>query len=297
MYADDVKIYHKVNNKKDYNNFQKNLAAVQEWAHKWQMNINIDKCKVLHFGNKNENKTYYLKNVKIVSSKCEKILGVYIDTDCNLKQHIFYIVKKAILTACNILRAFHGCKINILISLFKTYIRSILEYATVVYFPHYTYLILLLENVQRYFTKRLTGLWDINYNERLKTCNLEKLENRRITNDLILVNKLLHNKYVSSIKDYMNVQSTNTRDHGLKLFKNHCRLDIRKNFFVNRIINVWNAQHESKIACKNINRFINVVRGQALDCYGCIACLFASNCMLGYMFSCIQLYLLSCNAK
>ena len=68
MYTDDVTIYHKVNNKKDYNNFQKDLAAVQEWAHKWQINININKCKVLHFGNKNENKTYYLNNVKIVSS-------------------------------------------------------------------------------------------------------------------------------------------------------------------------------------------------------------------------------------
>ena len=79
------------------------------------------------------------------------------------------------------------------------------------YSPHYTYLILLFENVQRYFTKRLTGLWDIKYNERLKICNLEKLENRRITNDLILVYKLLHNKSVSCITDYMNVQSTNTK--------------------------------------------------------------------------------------
>ena len=218
MYADDVAIYHKVNNKKDCNNFQKDLAAVQEWAHKWQMNINIDKCKILHFGNKNENTIYYLNNVKIVSSKCEKILGVYIDTDCNFKQHIFYIAKKARLTACNILRAFHGCKINILISLFKTYVRSILEYAAVVYSPHYTYLILLLESVHRYFTKRLTGLWDNNYNERLKICNLEKLETRRITNNLILVYKLLHNKCVSSIKDYMNVQFTNTRGNSLKLF-------------------------------------------------------------------------------
>ena len=78
------------------------------------MNINIGKCKVLHFGNKNENKTDYLNKVKIVSSKHEKILGVYIDTDCNFKQHIFYIAKKARLTACNILRAFHGCKISIL---------------------------------------------------------------------------------------------------------------------------------------------------------------------------------------
>ena len=48
------------------------------------MNININKCKVLHFGNKNKSKTYYLNNVKIVFSKFEKILGVYIETDCNL---------------------------------------------------------------------------------------------------------------------------------------------------------------------------------------------------------------------
>ena len=64
----------------------------------------------------------------------------------------------------------------------------------------------------------------------------------------------------------MNVQSTNTRGHSLKLFKNHCRLDVCKILFVNRIINVWYAQRESVTACKNINRFINVVRGQALDC-------------------------------
>ena len=136
--------------------------------------------------------------------------------------YLLYIVKKARLTACNILRAFHGYKISILISLFKTYVRSILEYATVVYSPHYTNLILSLENAQRYFTKRLTGLWDINYNERLKICKLEKLENRRIKNDLTLVYKLLHNRCVSSIKDYINVQFMNTRGHCLKLFKNHC---------------------------------------------------------------------------
>ena len=64
----------------------------------------------------------------------------------------------------------------------------------------------------------------------------------------------------------MNVQSTNTRGQSLKLSKNHCSLDIRKKNFVNRIINVWNALHESVITCKNINRFINVVRGQVLYC-------------------------------
>ena len=44
--------------------------------------------------------------------------------------------------------------------------------------------------------KRLIALWDINYNERLKKCIFKKLKNRRITNDLILVYNILHNKCV-----------------------------------------------------------------------------------------------------
>ena len=32
MYADDVTIYHKVNNNKDYNNFKADLSVIQTWA-------------------------------------------------------------------------------------------------------------------------------------------------------------------------------------------------------------------------------------------------------------------------
>ena len=71
-------------------------------------------------------------------SECEKILGVFIDrpTECSFKQHIFNTVKKARMTACNILHAFKGCDITVTVSLYKTYVRSILEFASVVFSPH-----------------------------------------------------------------------------------------------------------------------------------------------------------------
>ena len=158
MYADDVTIYHKVNNGNDYNNFKADLSAIQTWALKWQVKINIDKCKVLRFGNKNVKKSYNVNNIKIMRSECEKILGVSIDAECSFKQHSFNIVQKARMTACNILRAFKVCDITVMVSLYKTYVRSILEYASVVFSPHCICLINLLENVQRHYTKRLTGL-------------------------------------------------------------------------------------------------------------------------------------------
>ena len=46
---------------------------------------------------------------------------------------------------------------------------------------------------------------------RLKLCKLERLENKRVNNDLLLVYKLLHNKCVSCIKGHLCIQTTNTR--------------------------------------------------------------------------------------
>ena len=62
---------YKVNNDNDYNNLKADLSAIQTWALKWLMKINIDKYKVLHFGNKIRKKNYNLNNIKIMPSECE----------------------------------------------------------------------------------------------------------------------------------------------------------------------------------------------------------------------------------
>jgi len=41
-----------------------------------------------------------------------------------------------------------------------------------------------------------------------------------------------------------------TRDHALKLYTNYCRVNVRKHFFCNRIVTVWN---ELKINPCDIN--------------------------------------------
>ena len=54
------------------------------------------------------------------------------------------------------------------------------------------YLIDLLKNVLRNLTKRLPGLCTLNYIDRLRICNIESLELRRIRSDMCFVYKLLH---------------------------------------------------------------------------------------------------------
>ena len=60
---------------------------------------------------------------------------------------------------------------------------------------HHKYLIDVIENIQRRFTKRLPGLFNKSYMDRLKMCELELLETRRICTDVALMYKIL-NGYV-----------------------------------------------------------------------------------------------------
>ena len=69
----------------------------------------------------------------------------------------------------------------------------------------FMYLIDIIENVQRNFTKRLADLSNLSYVERLNVCNLEHLELRRIRMDMLFVYKLLHGCNKCNKLDYVNV--------------------------------------------------------------------------------------------
>ena len=50
---------------------------------------------------------------------------------------------------------------------FCVYVRPLLEFCTQIWSRHYKYLIDKVESVQRYFTKRLSGLSQLSYRDRL----------------------------------------------------------------------------------------------------------------------------------
>ena len=79
-----------------------------------------------------------------------------------------------------------------MISLYKVYVKSLLDYASIIYSTYYMYLIDFLENAQRNFTERLHALCNLNFIDRLRICNTESLELKRIRSDILLVYKLLH---------------------------------------------------------------------------------------------------------
>ena len=61
--------------------------------------------------------------------------------------------------------------------------------------PHNICQINRTEKVQRYFTKRIAGLWSVPYDKRLDVLKLNSLEYRRIFNDLVFCKTICKTGY------------------------------------------------------------------------------------------------------
>ena len=92
------------------------------------------------------------------------------------------------------------------------------------------------------FTKRLRGLRNLSYCDRLIKLGLCSLELRRLHLDLLYCYKLVFGLVNVNFDDFFALSTnTNTRGHKYKLFKPRCTASIRQKFFVDKVINVWNA--------------------------------------------------------
>ena len=118
-------------------------------------------------------------------------LGVTVDEQLHFTKHINTIARKAHTRCSLILKCFQSKNVDCLLRAYLTYVRPTLEYNSPVWNPHFVKDIRTLESVQRRFTKKLNGLHDLTYEQRLQVLNLDSLEVRRIRADLVLTFKII----------------------------------------------------------------------------------------------------------
>ena len=126
--------------------------------------------------------------------------------------------------------------------LYIAWVRSRLEYASVVWSPHTKRNINNLEQVQRRATRFILGR-DYSENERLSKLNLLPLQYRREINDLVFFFKCFKNIYKLNIFNYVSFRSCikplRNVDH-LTLYVPFSRTGVFKNSFFVRICRLWN---------------------------------------------------------
>jgi hypothetical protein len=195
LFADDAKLYSNVSIDDSLSSLQRSLDRLSDWAKKWQLSINIQKCAVLSISPKTQNtfRDYFLNGIAIPHHTEYVDLGVTISSDLTFEPHISKIVSKARQRTSTLFRGFLTRNLTTMRQAFITYIRPILEYNSLVWNPTYIHLIDLIENVQRTFTKRIPSLSSLQYSERLAILDLDLLELRRLRFDLVYYYKVLNN--------------------------------------------------------------------------------------------------------
>ena len=263
IFADDTKCY---NHSSKHQILQDDLLSLESWTIKWQLFFNIEKCLCLYFGRNNPCHEYFLnsKEGPITIKKCysEKDLGVTFDTELNFNIHINTIVNKANKVLGLIKRNFRDMDETTLILLYKSLVRSLLEYGQSIWSPIFLKQSREIEKVQRRATKLIPAIKDFSYGERLKHLKLPSLKYRRLRGDLIQVFNLFK---ASNNSTFFTLKNSTTRGHNLKLFKNHSRTNLRKHSFSNRVVDTWNSLSSFTVNAKDVDSFKKFLDGDLFN--------------------------------
>ena len=228
----------------DASALQDDLDSLINWCYTWKVAFNADKCKVMHYGKKNEHYIYHMNGRLLETVNEEKDLGIMISSDLKAETQVAYCVKKANQKLSMIKHTFSYIDEEIFLLLYKVFIRPILEYCQTAWAPYLQKDINKIENVQRRATKLVKSLKDLDYEERLRQLNLYKLSDRRHRGDMIFFYKMIHGmvnidpfKFVKLKECHYSSRRHNKR---LKHTNPLPKTDMGRNAFSERIITPWN---------------------------------------------------------
>ena len=263
MFADDTKVYNDTTVENGKTDLKHDLKELEDWSRKWLLEFHPDKCVVLDIGKSRPSEPYQLSDTILRHEKTEKDLGVVTDTDLTFRAHIDEKTKTANKVAGVIRRSFKHLDETIYKKLFVSLVRPHLEYCQAIWSPQIKADIEKVENVQKRSSKCIPGLKDLSYEERLRKLNLPTLVYRRHRGDMIEVYKILNHLYDSKVSKILTMRSDvvttdrGKRGHKHMLYAEKSHKNIRKHFFSNRVVPLWNSLPDNVIESPNLNIFKN----------------------------------------
>ena len=149
LYAGEAKLFSFIKCWEDSLALQKDLDNLTQWMDVWLLRLNIGKCKAVSYGRRPKICTNYNISGEIIE-KIESIkdLGVTFDNKLKFDDHINNKISTAYQMLGIVKRNFIYLTPDSFVVLYKSMIRSHLEYAVSVWNPHLQSLIEKLEKVQ-----------------------------------------------------------------------------------------------------------------------------------------------------
>ena len=147
---------------------------------------------------------------------------------------------------------------DIIVKLYKGLVRPKLEYCIQAWRPYLKKDIDKLERVQGRATRLISKCRNNNNEDRLKITGLMTLEERRNRDDLIETFKIIKGfSKVDYSKWFTLSHNHRTRGPRYKLIKSKCKLNVRRNFFSQCVVNAWNKLPTDVVEATSVNMFKN----------------------------------------
>lgn len=263
MFADDCIIYTKVCDERDQLKLNNALQEILNWSNSWQMNINFEKTVVMTIHCKKHPLMFaYNVSGKILKRVNEyKYLGLTINSKLNWNQHIENTIKKARCKLFFLRRTLKYANSETKLIAYNSLVRSVLEYANVIWFPYTKSGIESIEKVQRLALRFI-------YNQYDRKVSLEELRGRgniqllviraqinrlkflfNIINGMVLIDKRKYITWATGGSTRLN----NVRAIKQYPFRNNC---FRYSFFP-RAIEDWNKLPNNIVSISSPQQFVN----------------------------------------
>ena len=203
-FADDTRIMKEIKSTTDIDLLQSDLDAAILWSKRNNMLLHTDKFEYLCHGSGMSkllkqlpfSSQYYQYTTgdesQLEPTDIVKDLGVNIAADLSWSPHISIMCDDARKKISWVLSVFRDRSKITMLSLYKTLIRSKLEYCCCLWDPTKIEDIIKIESIQRLFTSKIQNLSDQHYWTRLKNLKLMSLQRRRERYSIIHIFKILN---------------------------------------------------------------------------------------------------------
>ncbi|BHF59701.1 hypothetical protein SprV_0100266200 [Sparganum proliferum] len=259
MFADDVKLWSVIRTEFDEERLQADLTRLEKWSQDWLLPFNVTKCNVLRVGRTRSlsRRVYHLNGVPLQEVDAQKDLGVWVTASLKPSLHCSKVAKSAMSVLYLVKRSFSTFDEDCFVKVFRTFVRPQLEFAIQAWKPWTSKDLSILEKVQRRATKLVSGQGSLPYETRLSNLGLFPLSYRQLRGDLIQTFRILrgHDCCLVPADFFELATTTNLRGHPLKLRVTGAKLDIRKYFFSNRVIEAWNALPTDVVMSTSVEAF------------------------------------------
>ena len=249
-FADDTKLGNRAANYEDCRSLQQCIDKLIIWANTWSMEFNVKKCKVMHLGRRNPIHGYNMNGTPLQVCNGERDIGVHVSDTLKPGTQCAEAARRANAILTQISRAFMYRDRRVFVQLYKQFVRCHLEFAAPAWSPWQEGDIQLLERVQIRAVKMIHGLQSNTYEEKLAELGLRTLEDRRKRLDLVQTFKIINGHDNVKRETWFKLVGQNER-HMTRASSYHKNIvgtrsntEIRKQFFSNRVVPLWNALSE-----------------------------------------------------